>query len=127
MQGLNPTVGAFLTCLPSSGTLPFTTQMTATLSNIYTGQLRRMAAKIHLTLGGGGYIANWRAGYTNIAPGESYVASWNQDIPALGTLIGDNVFSLVAEDVTPAPYNQPPYPPAGDIDTTSCTVTGIAP
>jgi len=29
--------------------------------------------------------------------------------------------------VTPPPYNQPPYPPAGDTDTASCTVTGIAP
>ncbi len=121
------TVAADLTCMPSSGTLPFTIHITATLSNIYRGQIRWLAAKIHLTLGGGGYFANWRSGYTNISRGDSYIWAWNQNLPALGTLVGDNIITFVAEDVTPAPYNQPPYPPAGDTDTAFCTVTGIAP
>ncbi len=30
-------------------------------------------------------------------------------------------------DVTPVPYNQPPYPPAGDSDSSSCTVVANAP
>jgi hypothetical protein len=34
-------------------------------------------------------------------------------MPAIGSVIGANTFTLMAEDVTPAPYNQPPYPPAG--------------
>ncbi len=42
-------------------------------------------------------------------------------------LTGDNRFVLIAEDVTPAPYNQPPYPPAGDSAADACTVTGTAP
>jgi hypothetical protein len=42
-------------------------------------------------------------------------------------VIGCNVARLVVEDVTPSPWNQPPYPPAGDTDTDACTVTGIAP
>jgi len=42
-------------------------------------------------------------------------------------VIGVNSFTLVAEDVTPAPYNQPPYPASGDGDMESCLVTGIAP
>ena len=33
----------------------------------------------------------------------------------------------MAKDVTPAPYNQPPYPPEGDVDSDRCTVTGVAP
>ncbi len=57
----------------------------------------------------------------------SFISSWNQNIPAMASVIGNNVFTLAAEDVTPAPYNQPPYPPAGDTDTAFCTVTGIAP
>ncbi len=48
-------------------------------------------------------------------------------IPALGSVIGVNLFELVGEDVTPAPFNQPPYPPAGDTATASCMVTGVAP
>jgi len=84
-------------------------------------------ATLVLTLGSGGYIAGWRAGYTNVLPGDSFVSFWNQNLPALGTLLGDNIFQLVAEDVTPAPFNQTPYPAAGDTDTASCTVTGIAP
>ena len=125
--GVAPTVGASLACTPATGTLPFATQMTATLTNTYTGQRRRVAARIHLTLAGGGYFPNWRAGFTNIVEGTSYIAAWSQNLPALGTLVGDNVFDMVAEDVTPAPYNQPPYPPAGDTATDSCTVTGMVP
>ncbi len=124
---LTTTVSGQLVCTPSSGTLPFATQMTATLTNNYTGQFRQMAAKIHLTLGNGGYIAGWRAGYTNVSPGDSYATVWNQSLPTLGSLVGDNVFQLVTEDVTPAPYNQAPYPPSGDTGTASCTVTGSAP
>ncbi len=41
-------------------------------------------------------------------------ASWSQDIPALASLLGLTNFMLSAEDVTPAPYNQPPFPNSGD-------------
>ena len=116
-----------MTCTPPSGTIPFTTQMTATLTNMYTGQKRRCAGHIDVTLAGGSYFPNWRTGFTNLSPGESYVSGWNQNIPALGSVIGENQFVLFTEDVTPAPYNQPPYPPAGDTDTASCTVTANAP
>ncbi len=45
----------------------------------------------------------------------------------LGTLVGDNVFTLVGEDVTPAPYNQPPFLPSGDTASDNVTVTATAP
>ncbi len=123
----NQTVSAALTCVPASGTLPFTTNMTAAMTNLYPVMSRRLAAHIDITLGGGTFFSNWRAGWTNVGGGDSYSTTWNQFLPLRGTLVGNNVFTLAAEDVTPAPYNQPPYPPAGDTATAGCTVTGVVP
>ncbi len=120
-------ISADLTCVPLSGTLPFDTTITVALTNMYATQVRRIAGRVDVTLANGEYFSNYRAGYTNVAASDSYVTSWNTTIPELGSMIGDNEFTLVAEDVTPAPYNQPPYLPAGDTATASCTVTGIAP
>jgi hypothetical protein len=127
MTGISSTIAASLTCLPSSGTLPFGTTITVMLDNLYTGQTRRISGRMDASFAGGQFFSFWRAGYTNVAAGGNFSTSWNQNLPALGTLVGSNVFNLVAEDVTPAPYNQPPYPPAGDTDSQDCTVIGIAP
>jgi len=121
------TVAAEFTCLPSSGTLPFTTAMTAVLENLYTQHSRRIAGQIDIDLAGGQHYTNWRSGSTNIDAGGSFTTSWNQMLPAVGSLVGENIFRLSATDVTPPPYNQPPYSPAGDTDMDSCTVTGVAP
>jgi len=121
------TVGSTYACTPSSGTLPFEFQHQVVLQNRYKDQVRRMAARIDVTLGNGMTISNWRGGYTNIAPLGQYTAQWSTNLPAIPRLVGDNVFLLLTEDVTPAPYNQPPYPMSGDTATASCTVTGIAP
>ncbi len=107
--------------------MPFTTNMTVVIDNTYTSQVRRMAGKINMTLANGTFYANWRAGWTNITAGASYNSNWNQYIPALGSLIGTNMFSLICQDVTPTPYNQPPYPAAGDTANDVCSVVGIAP
>jgi hypothetical protein len=48
-------------------------------------------------------------------------------IPASGAVIGANTFTLHAQDVTPSPFNQPPYPPAGDTAVCQQTVTASAP
>ena len=121
------TVAAVLGCIPSSGTLPFTVQMNVRLENRYNGHSRRMAARIDATLASGTFFSSWRAGSTNIAANSNYVTAWNQNFPALGTLVGENQFTLLAEDVTPAPYNQPPYPTSGDTASDGCTVEGLAP
>lgn len=121
------TVWAGLSCVPSSGNLPFSAQFTATMTNLYWGQIRRLAGHIDVTLANGTWAPNWRAGFTNVGSGSSFITSWPQNIPALGSVVGDNTFQLVAEDVTPSPFNQPPYPPAGDTSTSTCTVTGVAP
>ena len=47
---------------------------------------------------------------------------WNQSLPDLQTLIGSNLFRILAEDVTPAPFNQPPYPASGDSAKDSCRI-----
>jgi hypothetical protein len=122
-----PTVSASITAVPAAGTVPFSTMMTVTLANTYDGQTRRMAARIDVTLGNGNHFPSWRAGFTNIAAEETYSTSWSQSLPALATVLGENYFHLVAEDVTPSPFNQPPYPPAGDTDTSWQTIVCFAP
>ncbi len=121
------TVSVQLACVPSSGTLPFSSSFTATLTNIAAGENRRVAARLDVTTAGGQSFPGWRAGWSNLADGESFVASWTQQFPALGSLVGVNSFLLRAVDVTPPPYNQPPWLPASDSDTGQCTVTGTAP
>jgi hypothetical protein len=121
------TIGVEYHCLPASGTLPFSTQMDASLHNFYSGLSRRVAARVDVTLANGQFFSNWKAGFANIAAGGSFSSSWSATIPQTGSMLGDNTFLLVAEDVTPAPFNQPPHPPAGDSDQASCTVTGFAP
>ncbi len=119
------TVSADLGCVPDSGVLPFAVQLSVTLGNVVDYD-RTIAGRINLTLAGGATYQSWRAGYTNLGPNEMFVTTWMQTLPALGSLVGGNVFVLHAEDVTPPPFNQPPFPPSGDIDTASCTVTGEA-
>ncbi len=121
------TVACSYTCDPMSGVLPFATQMSVSMNNLYTGQLRRVSGSIDVHLAGGQIFGNWRAGWTNLAPGGSYSAVWMQNLPALASLAGTNQFTLVVEDVTPSPYNQPPYPAAGDTATGLCLVTGVLP
>jgi hypothetical protein len=112
---------------PASGTLPFATQHWVTIENLHGSHPRRAAARVHVTLGTGGQISNWRGGYTNLSGGEAYQAVWVTQLPAAASLLGENIFRLEAEDVTPAPYNLPPYPPAGDTGSALAMVTARAP
>lgn len=123
----DPTVFAYLDCRPESGHLPFVTVMEATLFNATDLFARRFFGRIDLMTAGGQFYFYWRTGFTNVQPNSGYTAAWNQTIPALGSLIGDNTFYLFSADVTPPPFNQPPYPPAGDTATDSCVVSGQYP
>ncbi len=116
-----------ISCTPSSGTLPFTSAFYIRLDNPRAELTRRIAGRINIDLAGGGSIGSWRAGYTNIDPGASYVTGWNQALPAVSGLVGTSVFTLHGMDVTPAPYNQPPYPPAGAAASDTCSITGYTP
>ncbi len=122
-----PTFDARYRCQPSAGIVAFSTRMRVALDSCVPGPMRRIATHIDVQTGGGAFYANWREGYADVGPGSRLVDSWFQNIPALGSVLGENRFVLVAEDVTPAPYNQPPYPPAGDTATAFCVVTAVAP
>jgi hypothetical protein len=116
---------ADLTCLPAMGQVPFDLSMGVSLTNQCPLLNRRVAGRINLTLGNGQFYSSWRAGWTNLGPLESYQASWIQTIPDLGPVLGENIFTLLAEDVTPAPYNQVPYPPSGSVDGANCQVLAV--
>jgi hypothetical protein len=83
--------------------------------------------RFDVDLAEGGYFSNWRRGYTSTSPFEQVTLTWTQYIPALPAVVGGNTFHLFGADTTPAPYNQPPYPAAGDTASALCTVTGVAP
>jgi len=121
------TVETLISANPDSGTLPFTSQFTATLTNLLGGETRQVAGSIDVITGNGTSISNWRSGYTNLTGGDDYTAVWNQNFPASSMVLGANVFTLTGVDVTPAPYNQPPYIPSGDTHSSSTTVTATAP
>jgi hypothetical protein len=121
------TISAEMTCVPAEGTLPFTFHCNVTLTNEYTGFARRIRARIDFLTAGGFTISHWKAGTLNLGPGDTFSVGFNQILPVHAQVLGANNILLIAADVTPAPYNQPPYPPAGDIDIDSCTVTGLAP
>ncbi len=116
-----------LTITPGSGTVPFPVVFSVELNNTYGGLTRRVAGRLDVTIASGASYSNWRGGYTNLSAGETYQAVWVTQLPAVGSLLGENSFLLTAEDVTPAPYNQPPHQPAGDTDSALAVVTAQAP
>jgi hypothetical protein len=121
------TIDSTMGCLPCSGTVPFSTRFRVTMYNLQDDQFRRVAGRLNILLANGSQVSNWRAGSTTLSPGETYNASWYSTIPAISSMIGPNQFTLELEDVTQAPYNQPPYMPSGDTDSYTVTVSGIAP
>jgi len=116
-----------MSCTPTAGTLPFVSNFSVTLTHHNLGLTRRLAGRINVNLASGGSFSNWRAGYTNVSSGETFAIAWNQTLPAVGSLAGESIFTLETRDVTPAPFNQPPYPAAGDTATNGCAITGVAP
>ncbi len=119
---------ASLTCVPGTGTLPFVTQFSVSIGNFDTTRIASLvAASVNITLADGSHFSNWRAGSTVISSGNTFSMVWQKDIPLLGAVVGSNEFTVVAMDVTPVPYNQPPYLPSGAVDSDNCTVVGIAP
>lgn len=119
------TVEAGLDCQPAAGALPFIADISAVLINRLADEERVVAGTVAVTTAGGAHYPQWRSGSASLTGGQSLVTSWRQQIPALGSLFGPNEFVLTLEDVTPAPFNQPPYSPSGDTAAASCTVTGL--
>ncbi len=125
-NGYVDTLTVELACTPDSGTLPFAFQLAVSIQNL-TDQSRVMAAHLDVVLASGASYPNFRAGYTTMGPGETFSTSWMQTLPALSGLVGANLMVLTGQDVTPAPYNQPPYHPSGDTDATAVELFGIHP
>jgi predicted outer membrane repeat protein len=119
------TVEADIRCSPLVGVLPLTLEYTITMGNRCRDE-RRIAAAIELVTAAGQRYANWRQGWADLLPGRSLDARWSLELPDLSTLEGMNRFDLVARDVTPAPFNQPPCRPSGHAARAGCTVMGLA-
>jgi hypothetical protein len=108
---------------PDSGVLPFSARASATISN-KLGVERTVAGTISVTLANGTTYRGLQPGVVVLGPYESHVTAWNQQFPASERFLGLNIFELEATDITPAPYNQAPYPASGDIDRDLATVAG---
>ncbi len=122
VAGLAQTIHTDLGCIPDTGNLPYVVQLWSSLCND-NNITRRIAGHLDVQIASGTNYFNWRAGYTNVAPGSCYLGIIGVNLPSLGSLVGVNTFTLVGEDVTAAPYNQPPYSPSGDTDISICTST----
>jgi len=88
---------------------------------------RTAAFTLGLRLAGGQYYSNWRSGVTTISPEVDFWDLWMLVLPDLWSFAGENQLLLSLEDVTPPPYNQPPYQPSGGTAFDTFIVTGIAP
>jgi hypothetical protein len=71
-----------------------------------------------------GFIGHVAQQVDEFIPSNYSNALWT----ANGELVfGVNNFTLVAVDVTPAPYNRPPYTSSGDVGFENCIMTATAP
>jgi hypothetical protein len=63
------------------GTLPFDEHLQVTVSNLYTGERRRIDARIDVFTAGGLSLANWKSGSQVLDPGEVFSIGFDQVIP----------------------------------------------
>ena len=118
-------IDASLVCIPDTGTLPFQVIMSLELANLSADQFRRVAGQIDVERADGSLLTHWRHGWITLSAAGSFTQTWPVMIPPRQSMHGINRFILYGVDVTPPPYNQPPYWPAGQTASDSCTVTGI--
>ncbi len=124
-QGRQMVFSAGLVCTPTSGTLPFMTQISVSVTNqIDYGRV--FAGRLDWELASGKIIDNFRSGIVLVPPQGTVTRSLNYLVPHNDNLVGENVGTLTMEDITPPPYNQPPRPPSGTTDTDNCSLQGIA-
>jgi len=118
-------IDASLVCVPDSGTLPFQVMMSLELANLCTDQYRQVAGRIDVERADGSVLTHWRHGWVNLSAGTGFTQTWAVMIPPRQSMHGENKFILSSIDVTPPPYNQPPYWPSGRTASDSCAVTGL--
>lgn len=120
-------ISVSLACVPNSGTLVFQTMISLELTNLCVSQYRRIAGRLDVVKADGSVLTYWRHGWMNLPAGVSYARTWPLLLPPRQSMVGDNRFILAGEDVTPPPYNQPPYWPSGETQSDDCIVTAFAP
>jgi len=120
--GASAPFSAQLDCSPSLEP-PFDALVGLSLTNLAIDGPRRYVYQVNLTDADGSFDLNWHRGWQNVQAGDTWTTSWTHGIPGLEGNWGTALFELEAIDVTPAPYNQPPYLPAGDTATDLCTIT----
>jgi hypothetical protein len=73
-RGQSGTVSTAMTCVSSSGTLPFSSRFVLTLTNNFAEQARRFAYQLDVDLADGPYYTNWRRGSLSLLGGADLVA-----------------------------------------------------
>lgn len=120
------TIDCSLNCTPDSAAPPFSWRISVGLKNLRP-QPRRAAGRADLHFPDGDTWTGWRSGFYDLSGQGSDYISWSVSVPALQPLLGQLRLDLTVTDVTPAPWNQPPYAPSGDMVEKSCTVEVVVP
>lgn len=113
------TIDCSLSCSPQTATAPFSWQIAVGLKNLRP-RPRRAAGRADLHFPDGSSWSDWRSGYYNLSGNSSQYISWSVNVPALRSVLGQLRLDLTVIDVTPPPWNQPPYAPSGDLVEESC-------
>ena len=122
------TISATMVCNPTSGTLPLSITLWATVYN-QTTAARVVHGRVDLETAGGLYLASISSGEVNLPAGvgEYYLASWVKPLPVRFATVGLNRYHVLMTDISPPPFNQPPYPPSGSAAGDNCTVLATIP
>jgi hypothetical protein len=121
------TIDAEIDCTPLYNTLPATVKICVDVRNLVDSP-RVVDGRIDLWLGqGGSSVDNWRFREVEIEPNGSWQQCWNNHTLDLESLEEKNIARLRVMDVTPPPYNQPPYPPSGFVAEDFCFFWGERP
>ncbi len=120
------TIDATITCTPLYNTLPTTVNICVTIENLVDSP-RTVDGHIDLLLGSGEPLYEWRIRAVALPPLGSWEQCWNNQVLDLQSLEEKNIARLRVVDVTPPPYNQPPYPPSGSTAQDVCFFWGESP
>lgn len=121
------TFGATITCDQQYETLPASVKICVCIQNLVDSP-RTIDGRIDLWFGGGEVpLYEWRFREVDLAPSGTWDHCWNNQLLDLTSLEEKNIARLRAVDVTPPPYNQPPYPPSGYVVEDVCIFWGSRP
>jgi len=120
------TIEAKIVCTPQVTTLPATVKSCVTITSLVDSP-RTVDGRIDLLYGGGMQVQNWRFLAVELDPFSSWDRCWTNEIPDFQSLVDKNIARLRVVDVTPPPYNQPPYPPSGSTAESVCYFWAVLP